>query len=142
MTTTKGNVYRPTEVRKLSRASKKANKDVRRSEIKLSKYGTRSEDADGKATWKMKDGLSARKQAKFRENQQELEDAINLRKNVSKGNKSGKTFGSTYISGQRETMQSEAGTDSAGHKAQEKMLKDEAIRNKLISSTNSGGQAQ
>lgn len=141
MTTTKGNVYKPTEVRRLSRSSKKAGRDVRRSEIKLSKYGTRSEDDKGNVTWKMKDGLSARKQAKFRENEKELKRAKTIETNVDKGIKSGKLFGSSYISGQRKTMQSEAGKDPAGEKAQKKMLEEKAKRDNLISSTNSGGQA-
>tara|TARA_R110002153_G_scaffold105744_1_gene244665 strand:- start:706 stop:1662 length:957 start_codon:yes stop_codon:yes gene_type:complete len=140
MTTTKGTVLKPTEIRRLSRSSKKANRDVRRSEIKLSKYGTRQKDG----TWKENPGLSARKSAKFRENQKELTNANNVASNVEKGAESGQGFGTSFVSGQRETQQSELSTDPVGEKAQENMLKkkDEAAkRANLFSKSNTGGQA-
>ena len=97
---TEGTVLKPTEIRRLSRSSKKANRDVRRSEIKLSKYGTRQKDG----TWEEKPGLSARKSAKFRENQKELTNANNIASNIEKGTESGQGFGKSFVSGQRDVL--------------------------------------
>ena len=102
---TEGTVLKPTEVRRLSRSSKKANRDIRRSEIKLSKYGTRQEDG----TWKENSGLSARQSAKFRENQRELKNSNNIASNVKKGTESGKGFGGSFVSGQRDVLLGEKG---------------------------------
>lgn len=140
MTTTKGTVLKPTDVRRLSRSSKKANRDIRRSEIKLSKYGTRQEDG----TWKENSGLSARQSAKFRENKRELTNFENIASNVEKGTESGQGFGKSFVSGQRERQQSELGKDLVSENAQKKMLKNKneaAKRANLISSSNNGGQA-
>ena len=104
---TEGTVLKPTEIRRLSRSSKKANRDVRRSEIKLSKYGTRQEDG----TWKENPGLSARKSAKFRENQKELKNFNNIASNVEKGTESGQGFGRSFVSGQRDVLLGEKGPE-------------------------------
>ena len=124
-------VKQPWQVRQQNRAVKKSNKDIRRSEIKLSKLGTRN--ADG--TYTMNDGLSARKQAKFRENLRELESFQSQAENIGKDVKTGKIAGETYISGQEKMNQADLG----GPDAQKEMLKnkrefEQSQTNKIVQS--------
>ena len=101
---TKGTVFKPTEVRKLSRAVKKSGRDVSRAEKKISKYATSSKDDKGNIVWTPKAGLSEKQKIKFRENKAELEGFKDIAANVRKGAKSGKGFGGTFISGQRDVL--------------------------------------
>ena len=124
-------VKQPWQVRQQNRAVKKSNRDIRRSEIKLSKLGTRN--ADG--TYTMNEGLSARKQAKFRENLRELESFQNQASNIGNDVKTGKIAGETYISGQEKMNQADLG----GVDAQREMLKnkrefEQANTNKIVQS--------
>jgi len=101
---TKGTVFKPTEVRKLSRAVKKSGRDVSRAEKKISKYATSSEDDKGNIVWTPKAGLSEKQKIKFRENKAELQGFKDIAANVRKGAESGKGFGKSFVSGQRDVL--------------------------------------
>ena len=112
---TKGTVFKPTEVRKLSRAVKKSGRDVSRAEKKISKYATSSEDDKGNIVWTPKAGLSEKQKIKFRENKAELQGFKDIAANVRKGAESGKGFGKSFVSGQRDVLLGEK--DSEQQKA-------------------------
>lgn len=101
---TEGTVLRPTTGRKLSRGVKKSGRDVSRAEKKISKYATSSEDDKGNIVWTPKAGLSEKQKIKFRENKAELESFKDIAANVRKGAKSGKGFGKSFVSGQRDVL--------------------------------------
>ena len=108
---TKGTVFKPTEVRKLSRGVKKSGRDVSRAEKKISKYATSSEDDKGNIVWTPKAGLSEKQKIKFRENQKELKNFNNIASNVEKGTESGQGFGRSFVSGQRDVLLGEKGPE-------------------------------
>ena len=106
---TEGTVLRPTTVRRLSRGVKKSGKDVRQSQNKL--------NATNRKLQKLKDaGITSGKKfdrltSKFDENTSELESFKGIRDNASKGAKSGKGFGGSFVSGQRDVLLGEKGPE-------------------------------
>ena len=106
---TEGTVLRPTTVRRLSRGVKKSGKDVRQSQNKL--------NATNRKLQKLKDaGITSGKKfdrltSKFEENTSELESFKGIRDNASKGAKSGKGFGGSFVSGQRDVLLGEKGPE-------------------------------
>ena len=139
--TMQGTVKQPWQVRQQNRAAKKAGKDVRRAEVKLSKFGIRQPDG----TYKMKEGLSARQQAKFRENLNELGTFQLQAKNIRQDVGTGKIAGETYYKGQRKMDQAEvggAGPDNQGdEQAQKEMIAarqeyEQSLTNKIAQSNN------
>lgn len=134
--TMEGTVKQPWQVRQQNRAIKKAGKDVRRAEIKLSKYGIRQPDG----TYKMKEGLTPRQQSKFRENLNELGSFQLQAKNIRQDVGTGKIAGQTYYKGQRVMDQAELGGGN-NEQAQKEMIQarreyEQSLPNKVVQSEN------
>jgi len=126
---TEGTVLRPTTVRRLSRGVKKSGKDVRQSQNKL--------NATTRKLQKLKDaGITSGKKfdrltSKFKENTSELESFKGIRDNVSKGAKSGKGFGGTFVSGQRDRLLGEKGPEQ-----QKVIARNEAKKKQKVAAQN------
>ena len=126
---TEGTVLRPTTGRRLSRGVKKSGKDVRQSQNKL--------NATTRKLQKLKDaGITSGKKfdrltSKFEENTSELESFKGIRDNVSKGAKSGKGFGGTFVSGQRDRLLGEKGPEQ-----QKVIARNEAKKKQKVAAQN------
>jgi hypothetical protein len=117
---TTGDVMQPWEVRQMSRSIKKEQRDIRRSKIKASKFGSQND----KGEWVAKENLSPRQQAKFDEATAEFKafQAAATRNEAARG--SGKKGGTIGVdTGQTDMLQSDL-----GKKEQETMLAEAAAR--------------
>lgn len=103
---TTGDVFQPWETRQMSRSIKKEQRDIRRSKIKASKFGSQNKEGE----WVAKEGISPRQQAKFDEAKTELEEfqAMATRNKAARG--SGKKGGSADVTtGERDMTLSDVG---------------------------------
>jgi hypothetical protein len=107
---TTGDVFQPWETRQMSRSIKKEQRDIRRSKIKASKFGSQND----KGEWVAKEGLSPRQQSKFDEAKAEFKafQAMATRNEAARG--SGKKGGSNDVTtGERNATLSDAGDINA-----------------------------
>jgi hypothetical protein len=117
---TTGDVFQPWETRQMSRSIKKEQRDIRRSKIKASKFGSQNE----KGEWVAKKDISPRQQAKFDEATAELKEfqAMATRNETARG--SGKKGGTIGVdTGQTNMLQGDL-----DKKEQETMLAEAAAR--------------
>ena len=117
---TTGDVFQPWETRQMSRSIKKEERDIRRSKIKASKFGSQNE----KGEWVAKKDLSPRQQAKFDEATAELKKFQAMATRNETARASGKKGGSDGVdTGQTNMLQG-----NLDKKEQETMLAEKAAR--------------
>tara|TARA_R110000803_G_scaffold66252_4_gene127612 strand:- start:3685 stop:4548 length:864 start_codon:yes stop_codon:yes gene_type:complete len=134
---TKGTVMNSLQKRDSNRTTKKANKDVRRSKIKLSRYGTQGDDGE----WKMNANLNPRQRAKFEENQQELKDLSQSSKQQSQAVKSGGIAGQSFQGDDIAVTKGERSETQQVEQARREAQNDMAGKND-ITTASSGGFSQ
>ena len=103
---TTGDVFQPWETRQMSRSIKKEQRDIRRSKIKASKFGSQNKNGE----WVAKEGISPRQQAKFDEAKTELTEFQAMATRNKAARASGKKGGTSGVTtGERDATLSDVG---------------------------------